>query len=243
MRALLIRALIAVAGAATAANAQPLGTATYFLKFSNGSNIIALGPGQSTTVSVYVSFEPGIGATIGSAPPLQGPVLGLHNGSFSISGFASGGFFGVFSVPAPGTTHPALIAPYNFLPGVLTHQGTSVGMSHNGVIWGMGFQFTPVHPLPANPAKVWEGVFTSITGGHPMIFSITGLGSTGILTSSGPVFAGNIPWIATFASDPGQGGLIVPAPAGLALLGLGGLVGFRRRRSGLDRPTPLPRCA
>ncbi len=239
MKTRLIMALTAVAGAAAAANAQTLGTATYSLRFSNGLNTITLGPGQSTTVSVFVSFDPGLNAWVGSAPPLQGQVLGLNNGGFSITGTGVGGGTGNFSVPAvipgPPPQHPALQAPWNFLPGIATNQGTSSGASHNGVLWGHMFM-GPVHPLPANPAFVWKGTFTigagSTSGQIDLAF--TGLATTGIDVSSGPIANMGIPWVADYASDPGVGGTIfVPAPASLALLVLGGLVALRRRRSKL----------
>ncbi len=222
-----IMALMAVAGAA---NAQS-GTATYSLQFGNGLNTIALGPGQSTTVTVYVSFDPGIGAQVGSALPLMGTVLGLNNGGFSITGTPGGGnATGNFSV-LPGPGHPSLIAPYNFLPGVATNQGTSAGNSHNGVVWGHAFIFTPVHPLPENPGKIWTGTFTTDAGSTSgqMNLAFTGLAVTGIDVNPSLVW---FPWVAEFASDPGIGGTIfVPAPAGLALFGLIGIAALTRRRS------------
>jgi hypothetical protein len=229
-----IVALMSFSGAAT--SAQTLGTATYSLRFGNGLNTITLGPGQSTTVSVFVSFDPGIGAWIGSAPPLQGEIRGLHNGGFSITGSSVGGGTGNFSVP-PGTGHPALQAPWNFLPGIATNQGTSSGASHNGVLWGHAFMGgSPAHPLPVNPALLWKGTFTigagSTSGQIDLAF--TGLATTGIDVSSGPPSQGGIPWVADFASNPGIGGtIIVPAPASLALLGIGWILTMPRRR---------PRC-
>ncbi len=236
MKTLANMALMAVAGAAAAASAQPLGTATYSLRFSNGLNTITLGPGQSTTVSVFVSFNPGVGAWVGSAPPLQGQVLGLNNGGFSITGTSVGGGTGNFSVPAvipgPPVQHPALQAPYNFLPGIATNQGTSSGASHNGVIWGHGFfQF---YPPAANPGFVWQATFTATSATGSIQLAFTGLPVTQIDVSSGPIGSMTIPWVADYASDPGVGGTIfVPAPAGLALAGLGGFVALRRLRSRL----------
>jgi MYXO-CTERM domain-containing protein len=229
MRVRTIMAVSATAGAAAAASAQPPGIATYSLQFGNGENTIVLGPGQSTTVTVFVSFEPGIGAQVGSALPLQGEVLGLNNGGFSITGTPRGGnATGNFSL-LPGML--SLIPPYNFPKPSL---GTSAGNSHNGVLWGHGFIFTPVHPLPENPGKIWTGLFTMgawATSGQ-INFAFTGLTGTGIDVSSGPISQGAIPWVADFTSSPGVGGTIfVPAPAGLTLLGLGGLVALGRRRS------------
>jgi hypothetical protein len=232
-----IMALAAVAGSAGTASAQP-GTATYSLQFGNGLNTITLGPGQSTTVSVFVSFDPGIGAWIGSAPPLQGEIRGLHNGGFSITGSSVGGGACNFSVPA-GTGHPALQSPYNLLPGILTNQGKSSGASHNGVVWSKSlFYGAPVHPLPANPGFVWKGVFTATSETGAVQLAFTDLAITGIDVSSGPIHLGAIPWIADFTSDPGIGGTIfVPTPASLALLGIGGVVTLaRRQRSPLESP-------
>ncbi len=227
MKTRAIMTLVAVAGAAVAANAQTGGTATYSIQFSNGTNSISLTAGQSTSVSVFVSFDPGLGASYGTALPLQGVILGANNGGFSIGGVGSGGGSGNFGV-LPGAGHPSLMAPYNFLPGVATNQGTAAGNNLNGVLWGHQFIFSPVHPLPANPAKVWEGTFTMVTNGQ-VDFSFNGMALTGIDVSSGPVAAGAIPWVADFASSGGTA-VITPAPASLALLGLGGLVALRRRR-------------
>jgi hypothetical protein len=149
--------LLSLAVLATAAEAQTLGTATYHIEFGNGSNQVSLAPGQSTTVTVLLSFDPGIGTVIGSAPPLQGPILGLNDGGFSVTGTPSGGATGNFAV-LPGTGHPSLAAPYNFLPGIATTQGTPVGNSLSSVIWGMNIW--ELHPLPANPGVVWSGTFT-----------------------------------------------------------------------------------
>jgi hypothetical protein len=232
MKTRAIMALVTVAGAAAAANAQTGGQATYSLQFSNGTNSITLTAGQSTSVSVFVSFTPGIGSQYGTAAPLQGEILGLNNGGFSITGAGVGTATGNFGVLA-GTGHPSLTAPYNFLPGVATNQGTSAGNSQNGVLWGHQFIFSPVHPLPANPAKVWEGTFTMGAGATngQINLSFTGMAATGVDVSSGPPSAGAIPWVADFASNAGAGGtILVPAPASLALLGLGGLVALRRRR-------------
>jgi hypothetical protein len=225
-----ITALVSIAGAAVFANAHTGGVATYSLQFSNGTNVISLLPGQSTTVSVFVSFNPGLDAPYGTAPPLQGFVLGANNGGFSITGTASGTASGTFGV-LPGAGHPSLMPPYNFLPGIATNQGTSTGLSHDGVLWGHAFLF--IQPWAFNPAKVWEGTFTMSAGanvGH-ITFAFTGLAATGIDVSQGPVSVGAIPWVAEFATSPGVGGMIViPAPASLALLGLGGVVAVRHRR-------------
>ncbi len=224
--------LLAWAALATAAEAQTLGTATYHIRFGNGSNQVFLAPGESTTVTVLVSFNPGIGAIIGSAPPLQGPVLGLNDGAFSITGAPSGGATGNFAV-LPGANHPSLVAPYNYLPGVGAMPGTPAGNSLNGVIWGMGFVVWPPHPLPANPGTVWKGTFTvsAASGPGQIDLAFTGLGDTGILAVM-TASTNNFTWIATFSSSPGAGGTIftIPAPAGLALLGFGGLVAPRHRR-------------
>jgi PEP-CTERM motif len=223
-------ALSVTAGAAAAANAQPPGIATYSLQCGNGENTIILGPGQSTTVSVFVSFDPGIGAQVGTAMPLQGEVLGLNNGGFSITGTPSGGN------ATGGFGQPQQLFPYIPPPGPAPFptQGTSVGNSHNGVLWGHQFIFTPVHPLPENPGKVWTGIFTMAAGSTSgqINLAFTGLSLTGIDVSRGPISQGAIPWVADFASSPGVGGTIfVPAPATLALLGLGGLLAFGRRRT------------
>ncbi len=241
MKTRAIMTLVAVAGAAVAANAQTGGTATYSIEFSNGTAAMTLDPTGvlapiSTSVSVFVTINPVLNSPYGTAPPLQGFIFGHNNGAFSITGTGAGGGSGNFSVPAvipgPPPQHPALAFPYNFLPGVATNQGTSSGDDHNGVLWGHGFYFTPVHQLPATKAKVWEGTFTATSGVGSMSLAFTGLALTGVDVSSGPIANMAIPWVADFASNGGQGGNItfIPAPASLALLGLGGLVALRRRR-------------
>ncbi len=233
MKTCAIMALMAVAGATGAVNAQPLGTATYSLQFSNGLNTITLGPGQSTTVSVFVSFNPGLGAWYLSGPHFTGQVLGLNYGGFSITGTPSGGNpTGSFSL-LPGPGHPSLVSPYNFLPGLATMPGTSAGLGHNGVLWGHDFLFTPVHPLPENPGKVWTGIFTINPGSTPgqINLAFAGLTATGIDVSLGPIANMAIPLVADFVSNPGVGGTIfVPSPASLGLLGFAGLGAMSRRR-------------
>ncbi len=224
--------LLAAAAFASAADAQTLGTATYHIEFGNGSNQVFLAPGESTTVTVLVSFSPGIGVVIGSAPPLQGPVLGLNDGSFSITGTPSGGgATGNFGL-LPGPNHPSLVAPYNWLPGIATQPGTPAGNSVNGVVWGLGFLFQPLHPLPANPGVVWTGTFTvaPASGGGTIDLAFTGLGPTGILVSSSPP-GGAIPWVATYGSAPGLGAtIVVPGPAAALAFALAGIPAARRSR-------------
>ncbi len=224
--------LLALAAFASVADAQTLGTATYHMQFGNGTNQIVLGPGESTTVTVLVSFNPGIGVVIGSAPPLQGPVLGLNDGAFSITGTPSGGATGNFGL-LPGPNHPSLVWPFNFLAGLATLPGTPAGNSLNGVVWGMSLWWVPPggHPAPWNPAAVWTGTFTvaPASGAGLINLAFTALGPTGIVVS-GPT-PGSLPWVATYGTDPGPGAtIIVPAPAAALALALAGIAAARRAR-------------
>ncbi len=224
-----IPALLACAGLAPASLGCTLGTATYHIRFGNGTTQVSLGPGESTTVTVLVAFDPGIGSVVGPWPPLQGQVLGLHTGSFSVTGTPIGGATGTFAV-LPGPNHPSLVWPYNFLPGSATQQGTAAGNSLSGVIWGMAFLFTPWHPLPENPGVVWTGTFTVAPASGPgrIDLSFTGLGLTGIAATQNPFTQWFLP---DYSSDPGPGATIyVPAPAAALALALAGTPAARRSR-------------
>lgn len=217
MKTRAILALVAVAGTAVAANAQ--NTATYSIVFNsagavsgNGTNNIQVNPGSVVTATVFVTINPGIGAMVGNPP---GAVQGLSDGGFSISGGTGAGSW------AAG---PSLVAPYNFPLG--TNAGTPAGGNVNGVLWGLGFLLQLPHPSPNSPDDVWTGTFNAGAALGVSNFTFTGLATTGVF------YGGPIPAVLGYTSNAGAGGSIsvVPAPASLALLGLGGLVAARRRR-------------
>ena len=217
MKTRALMALVAVAGTAAAATAQS-GTATYSIAFGSagGPNTVNLLPGQSTDVFVNVAWT-----TTGTPTP-----IGLSDGAFGITGTGTGsGTWAVdgntasatYSLPNPWGAQGA--------GGLGVTIGTPSGNNVGNVNWGYGFLFAAPHPFPQNPANVWRGKFTA-GGAGVLNLSTTGLSGTG-------VFAGTtgIPTVLTFQSVAGTGVItIVPAPASLALLGLGGLVAARRRR-------------
>lgn len=211
MKTRAIMALMAVAGTAAVASAQ--GTATYSIAFGSagGPNTVQLNPGQSTSVFVNVSFSPGVG---GGTPP----AAGLSDGGFGING--GGGGWSGGALPNPWGAQA--------VGGVGVNAGTGSATGVSGVVWGYGFLFNLPHPFPQNPANVWTGTYTAGATAGVFNVSFAGLAPTG-------VFAGatGLPTVVTYASNGGQGGsiTIVPAPASLALLGLGGLVAARRRRA------------
>lgn len=207
--------LVASAGLAANASAQPIGTATYSIAFGSptGPSVIGLNPGQTIAVFVNVSINPGIGATIG-APP--GSVLGLSDGGFNLSVAGTGSF-----------SNLALDPPYNFPLG--TSVGTPSGPNVNGVLWGVGFLLSPVHPSPNNPDTVWSGTYTAGASNSTLSFSN--------ITPTGVFYGGPIPSVALYNSI-GTIGLVAPAPTAAALLAFAGLAAARRRRNPL-----LPLCA
>ncbi len=214
-----ISALAAVTGAAAAAGAQV--TATYSIAFGapNGPNTVFLNQGQSTSVYVNVTHA-------GLAP---NPILGFADGGFSIAGLGLGGGGGTWSVDS-NTASPTYSLPSPWGAQAVGGLGVSVGMpsgnSLSGVIWGYGFLFNSNHASPGNPATVWQGTFTMTSGTGGVLFTFTALEPTNVFTNT------TFPTPVGATSLPGVGGWInIPAPAGLALLGLGGLAALRRRRT------------
>jgi hypothetical protein len=173
------RTLVATAGIlgsmAAAATAQQ--TATYSFVFTsptavagNGTNNIAVGGNAIVTAQVFVSFSPGIGSTASGPGTLTGTVLGLSGGGFSITGAGAPGGTGWTPAlpPAPGNL---LVAPYNFPFGCTS--GTAAGQSHNGVLWGLGFLLSSVHPSPENPELIWQNTFSTGAAVGLINFSFT----------------------------------------------------------------------
>ncbi len=220
MKARLPIAILAVAGAATAASAQV--TATYSIAFGapNGPNAVFLNVGQSTSVYVNVMYA-------GSAP---NPILGFADGGFSITGAGVGGGAGTWGVDS-NTASPTYSLPNPWgaqaVGGLGVSVGTPAGNSLNGVIWGYGFLFNSNHASPGNPATVWQGTFTLTSVVGHINVALTGLEPTNVFTNTSP-----LPTPVPAQSLPGVGGHIrpIPAPGSLALFVLGGLVALRHRR-------------
>lgn len=218
--------LAAIVGAATDASAQY--TATYQIMFASdapgtigsGTNAITVPHGAPVHAVVSVLIDPDIGAL----SPI-GPVWGIADGGFTLSGsgVAGLGSWGNLTVPAP----------YNFLYGIATTSGTVAGYNVHGAIWGTGGPWVLPVPTPpgpiTNPDDVWSGTFTaSLTNTGTLNFTFTGLAQTNVWMG----YPGTFPLGTAFQNVPGPGGsiTIIPAPAGIALLGLGGVAALRRRR-------------
>ncbi len=213
--------VLAVTGAAATAGAQV--TATFSIAFGapNGPNTVQLDVGQSTAVYVNIMHS-------GSAP---NPILGFAGGGFSIIGTGVAGGAGTWGVDS-NTASPTYSLPnpwgaqaLGFL-GVNPGTGSAGGVS--GVVWGFGFGFWPwtFHPAPYNPATVWQGTFTATAGGNVGV-SFGGFETTQVVTDTPP-----LPTLIAAAQTLGGTGTInIPAPATLALLGLGGVAALQRRRA------------
>ncbi len=218
MKARRVVAGLAVAGAAAAARAQV--AATYAIAFGspNGPNTTTLAVGQTVDVFVNITHS-------GSAP---NPILGFGDGAFSITGASVAGGAGTWGVDS-NTASPTYSLPWPWgaqpVGGLGVSVGTPSGNGLNGVIWGYGFLFS-FQPAPGNTANVWRGTFTAAAQGSVNV-AFTGLEPTSVFTSTP-----GIPTPVWGTSLPGVGGsiTIIPAPAGLALLGLGGVAALQRRR-------------
>lgn len=200
-------------------------SATMMIQISQAT----LNPGESTNVSVWASYTPGVGGAAvwntlgGTGQP--GSVLGFSAALFHLVGSPAGGVIGSWSnlQLGPGATNLG------------TSAGTIGGFSVNTVMWGTGFG-PPIAPAgTANPILLWSGTFTAALN--------TGMGTVGLGTN---VFGGapapnkvrvwldvGAPVAAEDAWDVQNGNgtiSIIPAPGAAALLALAGMAGLRRRR-------------
>lgn len=202
-RAILVSA---VAGLASVASAQ---TPTFQYSINAPAN---LNPGQTATITVLCGFTPGVGGAIAvPVAPGAGTVLGLSSGTFGIAG--SGGSWG----------GNALTAPYNFIG---TSAGTNAGGNVSGVIWGNGFGPPLGTVSTVNPTPLWSATFTMPASN--VTLQINPVGNHGVWAMpNGGSFSVEV---LSTAAQGAQATILVPAPASLALLGLGGLVAARRRR-------------
>jgi hypothetical protein len=196
-------ALSAVAGLASIASAQ---TPSFQYSIQAPAQ---LAPGASGTVTVLVGFTPGVGGAV-----TGGAVLGLSSGAFGITGNS-----GSWSANVG-------IAPYNFLAGVATNPGTPAGSNVNGVIWGNGFGPPLGTVSTVNPTPVWSATFTA--GATNAVINVVPSGAHGVwyMPTGGTISSE----LTSTAVQGASATILVPAPASLALLGLGGLVAARRRR-------------
>ncbi|MFM9997027.1 MAG: PEP-CTERM sorting domain-containing protein [Phycisphaerales bacterium] len=220
MKTRAILALTAAAGLAGVANAQE--TAQYII----GVSAATISPGQSVNVSVSASYAPGVGAnavwnTLGGTGQ-TGTVAGFSLAVFNLLGNAAAGVSGSWSnlVIGPG------FSPF-------ANAGTIAGNNVNGAEIGTGFG-PPLATAPTtNPVLLWTGTWTASAASGVGAMNLTASALNGglvhIWLQGGTVgaFASEDAWGVT----NGQGTFsVIPAPASLALLGLGGLVAARRRR-------------
>jgi hypothetical protein len=207
-------AVLAVAGIAAAANAQDT-TITYTIKWDNAS----INNGGTNTGAVYAEITPGIGSAVKwTTAPGKGQAGTIE--AFASSVFDTlnllNGSNGALSWTVPAALNVAGI------PG--SANGGGIAGTNAGQV---GKTLNP-NPVLDNPIKLLDLSWTDTTGGTYDV-------NYGIKSASGKMFLniGIANWVghnATFRVD-GQGGFsVVPAPASMALLGLGGLVAARRRR-------------
>ncbi len=187
-------ATIAIAWPASA-QAQ---VATYQVRFANGLSTINLAPGQSTTVHMHVSFEPGVGGAAVNGP-LSGPVAGLSDGAFDIAGQAPPGVTGAWTIDiSPFSPGFALPNPWGAqsIGSLSVYPGITSGISVGGVYWGYGFLLGTPHPFPQNPAMIWRATFTAAAGSDPGLIQLNPvpLLDTGVFVG----YSAGLPFVAYF---------------------------------------------
>lgn len=211
-------AVLAVAGLAAVAQAQDT-TMTYSIVWDKAS----INPGETNTGKVVVEIKPGIGSTIlWTTAPGKGQA-GI------LKAFASS-IFDTLSVLNGNQGTLAWTVPAAL--GVAGIPGTSNGAG--GITGTNAGQVAP----PLNPTPVLDNPITVLNISWTGNAGFSGDVNYGIKSSSGKMFldistGGNPIWVGHNATSrvDGQGGFtVVPAPASMALLGLGGLVAARRRR-------------
>lgn len=162
-----------------------------------------LGPGESTTVRLWVAFPP-------SDHSLAGILTDVRS-----------------SVGSDGFSELSLISP---LDGPGTSSGTPSTTGIDEIIAGqLMFPICGIAgcPMSVNPVAFWEATYTVPIDATPMLVELT------TMTSRLDVY----PELLNPRSESRLDGLlegeatirVVPAPAGAALIGLGGLLGRRRR--------------
>ncbi len=207
-------AVLAVAGLAAATNAQPIETLTYSVEW----DLASISSGANTG-GVYVTITPDIGTTTAwNTKPGTGQAGKLMAFASSIMNLLNtqNGTNGALTWSVPTDVNAAN------LPG--TDDGAG------GIKLSQAGQFgPPVNPTPNTKQKVkildlkWT---LGVLGNYDVSYATQ--------STSGKVFldVGLSAWVGENAVKvDGKGGFsVTPAPASLALLGLGGLVAGRRRR-------------
>lgn len=225
MKTRAILALTAVAGLAGVANAQE--TAQYIIGVSSAT----VAPGGSVDVSVSVLYTPGLGGTA------VWNTLGGTGQIGTVAGFSLA-VFNLMSNPAAGVSGSWSNIAFNPLFSIFSTPGTIAGNNVNNANIGTGFGPPLSAPVNGSPLALWTGTWTASAA--------SGVGAVGLITDAlqgspahpntvhvwlGSTVIGQFTVEDAWGVTDGQGSFsVIPAPASLALLGLGGLVAARRRR-------------
>ena len=222
MKTRAILALTALAAAAGTAVAQP----TLVVRFSNGTNAINVAPGTAVPVQIFASGMPAVGTNIpwttGGGTGQIGQYAGYVSSLFNVNGSTTG----------TATWSGLTIAP-PFVGPPFGNAGTAAGTNVNGVNIGVGFNA----PVTGGEFLLWSGTVTVGSQNVNINPALQPVGAppNGPYTGFEVALSGIIPNLIVthyVQTSNGLGGTItVPAPASLALLGLGGLVAARRRRA------------
>lgn len=218
MRTHAVVALIAVGGVACSVVAQP----SMAIRFANGTNAITVAPGSQVLVRVFATGMPDIGTPIPWTTPPGTGQIGQH-----------AGFVGAYFNMKGTTTGTASWSNLGFPPGMGLPlppdppHGFPSGTNVHAISASVGFN----PPITGNEFQLWYG---TITVGSANVLLHTDFFPVGLPPQTGfeVALSGILPMnVSQFVQTLNGSALItVPAPAGLALLGLGGLVGARRKR-------------
>ncbi len=204
--------VLAIVGLASAAQAQE--TLTYVIEWANAS--ISQG---SNTGAVYAILDPVVGTkTTWNTPPgtgQAGTIMAFASSIFNTTGVQNA-TKGTLAWTVPTDVNAA------------NKKGTDDGAG--GITGTNAGQFGPpvnTNPNVGNKVKLLDLTWTITTAGNYTV-------EYAIKSTSGKVFldVGLASWVGENATrtDKGASFNVTPAPASLALLGLGGLVAGRRRR-------------
>jgi MYXO-CTERM domain-containing protein len=206
--------VLAVVGLASVANAQAIEGITYVIEWTNAS--ISSG---ANTGAVYAILDPGVGtASAWNTPPGKGQ-------AGTIKAFASS-IFDTLSVSNGTNGTLAWAVPANM--NLANIPGSSNGAG--GITGSNAGQLGPpsnTAPVVDNKVKILDLTWTlNVAGNYTVQYAVK--------STSGKVYldVGLASWVGENAVRTDKGGSfnVTPAPASLALLGLGGLIVGRRRR-------------
>jgi hypothetical protein len=219
MKTRAILALTALAGAASMAVAQP---ALQFRLNGTNSNTVSVAPGAAVNVAVWAVGMPAVGTSMPwTTPPgtgQAGQYAGFLSALFNVSG-DSGSW-------SNNTIAPPFVGPPFGNPGVIA------GSNVNGINTGVGFN----PPVTGSEFMLWSGTLTVGSSTVNLAATLQPTSSppqTGFEVALNNIIPGAPTLIVSHFIQTGNatGTINVPAPASLALLGLGGLVAGRRRRA------------